>query len=137
MLVGALVVIAMLYSAVGHGGASGYIAVLTLAGFSGYEIRSQVLFLNVVVSMVSFVQFCRTKNFQFRLTWPFILAGVPFAYWGATLHLTGSLLSKFLGIILVFASIRLFWVPNIHEKEDYPSLLVSLVVGSVLVVLLS
>ena len=130
ILMGAFFLVALLYSLVGHGGASGYIALLTLAGFAVQEIRSFVLILNMMVSLLSFYQFMRAGYFRFQLTWPFVLMGIPFSFLGGSIHLNSSYLSFILGAVLIFSAFRFFWKPVVNEREAAPSLRWSLVWGA-------
>jgi uncharacterized membrane protein YfcA len=80
-----LLLIACLYSCVGHGGASGYIALMSIYAFSPDFIKPAALLLNIVVSMLAFVQFYRAGYFKWNLFYPFALASVPAAFLGGTL----------------------------------------------------
>ncbi len=117
---GAFFLVALLYSSVGHGGASGYIAVLTLAGFAVEEIRPFVLMLNVMVATLSFYQFTKAGYFSFPLTWPFILSGIPFSFIGGSIHLKSHSLSFLLAVVLIFSAVRFFWKPQTEEIEKIP-----------------
>jgi len=78
-----LLFVAFLYASVGHGGASGYLALMAVLGFSSDVMRPTALILNLVVSAMAFAQFARAGHFNWRLFWPFALASVPFAWLGA------------------------------------------------------
>ena len=78
----AIGVIAFLYSSVGHAGASGYIAVMTLFGIAAATIRPTALILNILVATIGSFQFWRAGHFRWRLFWPFALLSVPAAYLG-------------------------------------------------------
>ena len=127
---GAFFLVALLYSLVGHGGASGYIALLTLAGFAVSEVRPVVLILNLVVSFLAFYQFTKAGYFNFRLTWPFVLTGIPFSFFGGSIHLKSSYLSFILGVVLIFSAFRFFWKPVVRERERSLSLRWSLLWGA-------
>src|SRR6478609_6649502 len=73
----AIGVIAFLYSSVGHAGASGYIAVMTLLGLSTATIRPTALVLNILVALIASFQFWRAGHFSKKLFWPFALLSVP------------------------------------------------------------
>ena len=106
LLVG-LAVIAFLYAMVGHGGASGYITLLTLAGVATTVVRPSALLLNIVVSAMAFVQFARAGHFRWKVFWPFIVLSIPMAWVGASVTLDPEVYRKLLGVCLLFAVARL------------------------------
>src|SRR5215510_15274546 len=75
-------VIALLYSSVGHAGASGYIATMTLFGVAPVVIRPTALVLNILVASIGTFQFWRAGYFSWKLFWPFALLSIPAAYLG-------------------------------------------------------
>src|SRR4030066_2184814 len=79
--------IAFLYSSVGHAGASGYIAVMTLFSLAPAEIKPTALALNILVASIGSWQFWRAGHFSWRLFWPFALLSIPFAFVGGYLNL--------------------------------------------------
>src|SRR2546421_8439288 len=91
----AITLIAFLYSSVGHAGASGYIATLTLFGVAATVIRPTALILNILVAAIGSFQFWRAGYFSWRLFWPFALLSVPAAYFGGYLPPPPSLLRIF------------------------------------------
>src|SRR2546423_5669019 len=74
--------IAFLYSSVGHAGASGYIATMTLFGLAPTVIRPTALVLNILVASIGTFQFWRAGHFSWKLFWPFALLSIPAAYVG-------------------------------------------------------
>ncbi len=105
----AIVVVAFLYSSVGHAGASGYIAVMTLWGLAPPVIRPSALVLNILVASIGAFQFWRAGHFDWRLFWPFALLSVPAAYFGGYLHVPTPLLKILLGVVLLFSAARLIF----------------------------
>jgi len=99
--------IAILYSSVGHGGASGYLAFMAVLGFAPDTMRPAALILNVFVSSIAFISFARNGHFRFRLLWPFIVTSVPFAFLGGTFSVDARLYKIILGIFLLFAVARM------------------------------
>lgn len=132
LLLFGMALVAMLYSSVGHGGASGYIALLTLAGFAVLEVRSFVLILNIGVSWLAFYQFTRAGFFRFRFSLPFILGGIPCAFIGGSLPMSTQVLSLLLGIVLLFSAVRLCWTLPSTEKTQEPKWITSLICGAAL-----
>ena len=116
-LAAAIFVIALLYSSVGHAGASGYIAVLTLFGFGVEVIRPTALTLNILVAAIGFVQWWRGGHFVWSLFWPFALLSVPAAFFGGWLHVPAHYLKILIGLVLWFSAWRL-----LYRKEDPPDI---------------
>ncbi len=113
-------VIAALYSLVGHGGASGYLAVLHWAGCPPMESRAQALFLNLIVAAVAFLNFRAAGHFERRLLWPFAAASVPAAYLGATVKVSPRSYGLLLAAALAFAAWRL-GAPAPEQSPEAPS----------------
>jgi len=109
--------VAFLYASVGHGGASGYLAVLALFGAAPELMKSSALMLNLVVSMVSFLNFYRGGHFVWRKFWPFAVASVPMAFVGAGIPLSAGLYKQLLGACLLLAIARMLWRPRTTEAE--------------------
>ena len=99
--------IAFLYSTVGHAGASGYIAVMTLWGIAPTTIRPTALVLNILVASIGAFQFWRAGHFTWKLFWPFALLSVPAAYFGGYLQPSASVLRILIGVVLLFSALRL------------------------------
>src|SRR5438105_3206431 len=95
----AIGVIAFLYSSVGHAGASGYIATMTLFGIAPTVIRPTALVLNILVASIGTFQFWRAGHFSWKLFWPFALLSIPAAYLGGYLQPSVSILKILIGII--------------------------------------
>ena len=105
----AIGVVAFLYSSVGHAGASGYIAVMTLLGLAPATIRPTALVLNILVASIGSIQFWWAGHFRWRLFWPFALLSVPAAYLGGYLQLPVTILRILIGLVLLFSAVRLFF----------------------------
>ncbi|TSA32875.1 MAG: sulfite exporter TauE/SafE family protein [Verrucomicrobiaceae bacterium] len=99
---------AMLYSSVGHGGASAYLAVMALAGFAPEVMRPCALWMNLAVSAIATFAFLRAGHFRLRLFWPFAVTAIPMAFIGGCLHVRSELFLLLVAISLVVAAIRLF-----------------------------
>lgn len=107
-----LFIVAFFYSSVGHGGASGYIAVLSLLGVSTLLIKPSALLLNVFVAGISFYQYYRSGLFRWKLFYPFAILSVPMAYVGSFINLNGNLYKQLLGSCLILAVLRIVGVFN-------------------------
>jgi len=102
-------VIAFLYSSVGHAGASGYIAIMTLWGLAPTVIRPTALVLNILVAFIGAFQFWRAGHFTWKIFWPFALLSIPAAYLGGYLQPSASVLRILLGLVLLFSAGRLIF----------------------------
>ena len=128
----AIFVIALLYSSVGHAGASGYIAVLTLFSFGQNTIKPTVLLLNILVASITTFQFWRAGHFSWRLFWPFAVLSVPCAFLGGYLLIPAHTFKLVVGLVLLISAFRLFWTNKQADvKNTSPApLAVSLPVGA-------
>src|SRR5216117_946168 len=111
----AIGLIAFLYSSVGHAGASGYIATMTLFGLAPTVIRPTALVLNILVASIGAFQFWRAGHFSWKLFWPFALLSIPAAYVGGYLQPSASILRILIGIALLFSVARL-----VFRRSDPP-----------------
>jgi len=103
----AIGLVALLYASVGHAGATGYIAVMTLLGMPATAIRPTALVLNVFVATIASIQFFRAGHFRPRLFWPLAVASVPCAFAGGTLTLPTAAFEAVLGGVLLASSARM------------------------------
>jgi hypothetical protein len=97
---------ALLYSAVGHAGASGYLAVMAFLGTTPSEMRPTALVLNLLVAGIGTFQFIRAGHFRWSLFWPFALGSIPAAYIGGRLALPGSWYRIIVGALLLLSALR-------------------------------
>lgn len=105
-------VVAALYSSVGHGGATGYLAAMSIYSWPQAVMSSTALVLNCVTAGISCYAFARKGFLPIKLALPFIIASVPAAYVGSQLPVSERMFSVLLGSGLVAAAIRLAWVPS-------------------------
>lgn len=103
---------ALLYSSVGHGGASGYLAAMAFVGLAPGLMKPAALALNVLVALIAVVRFYRAKCFSWPVFLPFAAASIPFAFLGGTLSLPGELYRPVIGLVLLFAAFQLFLYTN-------------------------
>ena len=113
--------IAFLYSSVGHAGASGYIAVMTLWGLAATTIRPTALVLNILVASIGAFQFWRAGHFAWKLFWPFAVLSVPAAYLGGYLQPSASVLRILIALVLLFSAVRLIFRRSDPASVDPPS----------------
>jgi len=126
----AIAIIAFLYSSVGHAGASGYIATMTLFGLAATVIRPTALVLNILVATIASLQFWRAGHFSWKLFWPFALLSIPAAYFGGYLQPPASILRILIGFVLLFSAARLIFRRGEPEQTNPPSKPVAVGVGA-------
>ena len=110
-----LVVVAFLYSSVGHGGASGYLALMAIFSFPISVMKPSALMLNLFVSGISFLFYCKKDFFKVKLFWPFAITSVPAAFIGGMIPLENNIYKIILGIVLIIVALRLFGFFNTKE----------------------
>jgi uncharacterized membrane protein YfcA len=116
-------IMAFLYASVGHGGASGYLAVMALFAIAPPVMKQTALLLNLGVSMMSFIAFYRQGFFKWKLFWPFALGSIPAAFMGARIPLTDSTYKQILGACLILAVVRMLISLKEGALRHLPSVL--------------
>lgn len=112
-----ILVAAALYSSVGHGGASGYLAAMALFGLAPATMKPTALCLNILVASIATVRFARAGCFEWRLFWPFAAASIPLAFVGGALTLPTTVYKQIVGLTLLYAAFRLFRFTR-AKRED-------------------
>ena len=108
-LLGALFfIVAVLYSSVGHAGASGYIAAMALLGFAPDAVRPTALALNLLVGGIGLFRWWRGGHVRWRNVLPFVLASAPAAFLAAQVTLSRGSYSLLLGLVLLVAAVGVF-----------------------------
>ncbi len=111
--------IAVLYSSVGHGGASGYLAVLSLTSYGMLEsdwLKQHAWVLNVFVAGLAFVYYQKAGFHNIKTTLPFILASIPMAFIGGYISLDDFYYDILLSLVLLWAAWKLM------DKNQYKSI---------------
>jgi uncharacterized membrane protein YfcA len=126
----AILVIAFLYSSVGHAGASGYIAVMTLFGLAPAHIKPAALLLNILVACLTTWQFWKAGFFSWKLFWPFGIASVPFAFLGGYLALPTHIFRIVIGIVLLYSALRFFVRPKPDDEPTPPGRTTAMSLGA-------
>lgn len=107
LLIVLLPVVAFLYASVGHGGASGYLALMSLFAFPISMMKPTALVLNILVSGISFYFYYREKKFEWPLFWPFAITSIPCSFLGGLLTVEAHVYKIILGSVLMVAVLRL------------------------------
>jgi uncharacterized membrane protein YfcA len=129
-LCAAILVVAFLYSSVGHAGASGYIAVMTLFGLAPSVIKPSALVLNILVACLASWQFWRAGHFSWKLFWPFAVSSVPLAFVGGYVNLPTQVFRIIIGLVLLYSAARFFIRPKPDEEPHLPAKTISISVGA-------
>jgi uncharacterized membrane protein YfcA len=129
-----LLTVGFLYASVGHGGASGYIAIFSLFGIAVSTYKPLVLVMNIVIAGIAFIQFYRAGYFKWKLCWPFLITSIPAAFIGSAIAVQSHVYNLLLGLALLFPVVRLFGLIQYHQTEMKvirmaPALLVGGVIG--------
>ncbi len=132
LLAVAVLVVALLYSSVGHAGASGYLAVMSLFSLAPEVIKPTALMLNVLVAGIGAWQFWRAGHFSWRLFWPFAVLAVPLAFVGGYAHLPAHAFKVLVGVVLLFSALRFLLRPAADEVAHEPPRPVALALGGAL-----
>lgn len=111
---------AVLYASVGHGGASGYLALMAIFSFSPEFMRPSALVLNIFVSSISLFSFYKNGHFRMKLLLPFILTSVPFAFLGGLITINPKTYKIILGIFLIIAILRMIYRPKNQSVQTMP-----------------
>ena len=126
----AIFLVAFLYSSVGHAGASGYIAVMSLAGLAPATIKPVALTLNIVVATIGTYQFWRAGHFSWRLFWPFAILSMPLAFVGGYVNLPTHIFKVLVGIVLLFSAVYFFVRAPQSDTAREPSPAIAVPVGA-------
>lgn len=128
---GLLFLVAILYASVGHGGASGYLALMALFSFAPEVMKPTALLLNLFVSLTSFIQFYRGSHFRWKIFLPLAIASIPLAFLGGMIVIDAGIYKKILGLLLLIPIIRFLFFSNSEVPETRPSnTTLSLIIGA-------
>jgi uncharacterized membrane protein YfcA len=128
----AMFLVAFLYSSVGHGGASGYLALMAIFGVDVMVMKPSALILNLFVASIAFVAYYRAGHFRLRLVWPFAITSIPMAFLGASLEIPPELYKKILGVCLLIAALRILIRPRDNAPQKKLSVPIALASGVVI-----
>ncbi len=108
ILVGLICAMAALYASVGHGGASGYLAVMALVGVSSVVMRPSALILNVLVATLATIAFMRAGHLRWNLLWPFLITSIPCAFFAGSYAVNEPTFKRLVAATLFIAALRMF-----------------------------
>jgi uncharacterized membrane protein YfcA len=123
---------AFLYASAGHGGASGYLALMALFGIAPVYMKTSALLLNVFVSLIAFASYYQAGHFRWKLLFPFVITSIPMAFLGAKIEINPHVYKLVLGILLILATFRLLYKPSEYKTTKVPSFLIAMAVGGVI-----
>ena len=125
---------AALYSSVGHGGASAYLAIMALFELAPEVMRPTALALNLVVAGFGALRYWRAGQTNLRLLAAFVLTAAPAAFVAGSIHIPPEYYRPLVGIVLWLAALRLFWQPTALAQRPLrkPSLAITLPAGAAL-----
>ncbi len=130
LIILAILVVAILYSSVGHGGASGYLAVMAFLAVAPEVTRPTALVLNLFVASIGTVQFYRAGYFSWRIFLPFAVASIPMAFVGGMIHLPTDVYKMVLGAVLCLAAVRLAINLKGDDGVKDPPIVACLLIGA-------
>jgi len=130
LIILAVFVVAVLYSSVGHGGASGYLAVMAFVAVAPNVTRPTALLLNVFVASIATFQFYRVKHFDWKVFLPFAATSIPFAFVGGMIQLPTNIYKTILGAVLILAAIRLAINLKNENAPQKPKIWLALIIGA-------
>jgi uncharacterized protein len=132
LIILAIFIVAVLYSSVGHGGASGYLAVMAFFAVAPEVTRPTALVLNIFVASIGAFLFYRSGYFSWRLFLPFAVASIPMAFVGGMIVLPTAVYKIVLGFVLIIAAVRLAWRFTVNADFKAPPVWLSLIIGGII-----
>lgn len=132
LIIAAVLLVAILYSSVGHAGASGYLAVMALLSVAPETSRPTALMLNIFVAIIATAQFYRAGYFEWRTFLSFAVTSVPFAFIGGLIQLPTSWHKKLLGVVLLFTAFRFLWKFSTSGETKKVNLRLALIIGALM-----
>jgi len=126
-----IVAVAFLYASIGHGGASGYLALMALFSIDPLIMKTSALTLNLFVAGISFFAYYKGGFFRSRILLPFIITSIPMAFLGAMVNIDPKAYKIILGIFLFIAVMRMLVIkPSASKQVKQPPLVPALLIGA-------
>jgi uncharacterized membrane protein YfcA len=110
-------IVAFLFSSVGQGGASGYLAVMALFNVPVIEMRPIALVLNIIVAGIATYKYVKAKRFSLRTFIIFVLLSIPFSFVGGAIQLPSKQIKLVIGIILILSSFVMLL--RVYIRSEY------------------
>ena len=127
---------AILYSSVGFGGGSTYLALMLIWDIPYYIFPIIALFCNIIVVSGNSINFIRAGNINIKLVLPYLVGSVPFAFFGASLSIDKDLFEIILFIILIIAGFFLLVESRSYNQKNIKinqvSKFISILIGSII-----
>ena len=127
---------AILYSSIGFGGGSTYLALMLIWDIPFYIFPIIALICNIIVVTGNSINFLRTKNININLLTPYLIGSVPFAFFGASISIDKDLFEILLFFILLIAGILLLLESKSLNKDriviNQVSKIISIIIGSII-----
>jgi uncharacterized protein len=126
---------AVLYSSVGHGGASGYLAAMALFGLAPAVMKPTALVLNIIVAAITTIKFYRAGSFDKSLFWRFAIGSVPCAFLGGMVSIPTQIYKPIVGLVLLYASVRLGFrsikseLPETRSPSTWLAIILGMAIG--------
>ena len=127
-----IIIMALLYSSVGHGGASGYLAAMALFGLAPETMKPAALMMNIFVSALLVWRLSRAGHFNWPLFWPIIVGSIPMAFMGGMLVIDVGLYKMIVGLALILAAVYMIFRVPVHEQVRPGKTVVAVFIGGVL-----
>jgi len=123
---------ACLYTMVGHGGASAYLAIMALLAVAPEVMRPTALALNLVAAGIATIRYVHAGQINWRLLAMFVVTAAPAAYLGGGIPIAPDLYRPLVGIVLILVAVKLFWSPSqtASQRVAPPRLWIALPVGA-------
>jgi len=118
LLIPLIFLAALLFSSVGHGGASAYLAAFALIGMAPESMRPAALCLNVLVASIALYKFYKVRAFDWHLFWPVAVTSIPAAFIGGQLTLPNHAYKCIVGLCLIYAAWTIFSQANMRDEIE-------------------
>lgn len=130
----AFFLVALLYSSVGHAGATGYLAVMAIAGIQPALMKPTALVLNIIVASIASYKYFKKETVSLKILAPLIIVSVPCAYLGGRINLSPEYYKPLVGCFLIYAALRAFFTARAESvyAVKTPQWIPLCIVGSVL-----
>jgi len=127
-------VIALLYSSIGMGGGTGYVAAMAFIGIAPAIMKPTALILNIIVASIASITYIQAGRFSWSILWPFLITSIPCAFLGGFITLQTTVFKLIVGVVLLFASYQLAFVSQGNQQQTLrpPRLSIVLPIGALL-----